>query len=295
MATDLRVITDEEVLTELGCSVTELLGKGGEAQVYGSDESTIIRILRKSIDKQKFNEWVALVNFIHTASSEVSFNTPKINRTFEIGGRIGTIEDRYLGRTLSSVLSQTSDEEEKIHLVLGWLAAAAEIQSIEISSSDYGDLIQVSERSENPESWHKYWHQKLSDQLNKRGELYKSVNAYRIAKAMPEPDEPRLVHLDIFSGNLLWDNQKVSAVLDFGTGTIMGDGRLNALFAAVFILETDSCKTKNIRETVNLWLKDRDLLQYYKPAREMQAAYWSFVDDDGDLDQWCRQVLLQCK
>jgi len=294
MGAELHVFTDEEVLTELGCSVVELLGKGGEAHVYGRDESTVIRILRKSIDKHKFSEWVALVNSIHAASTEVTFNTPKIKSNFEIGGRIGTIEVRYPGRTLGDVLSQASGEEEKIRLVLGWLTAAAEIQSIEIIRPCYGNLLEVSDRREIPESWHEYWHRKLSDQLSKRGELYKSVNVDRIVRAMPEPDKPRLVHLDIFSGNLLWDRDResVSAVLDFGASTIMGDGRLTALFAAVFILETDSCKTKNIFKTVNRWLRDRDLFQYYAPAREMQAAYWSFVDDDGDLDQWCRQVLL---
>lgn len=285
-----KIQSDIEILTELGCSNVDLLGQGGEANVYVFGGVKIVRLLHSNTSRLDLDNRVALVNSIYNAHYSPSFKTPQVSSTFEINGRLGTIEARFPGEPLNRVISRTSDVKNQENIVLGWLNAAYEIALIELNHSSYGDL--AGKHVPSSQSYHEYWQNKLARCLRSRGELYISVDAQSIARAIPEPDQAKLVHLDIFSGNLLWHEDKVSAVLDFGSSTIMGDGRLNSLFAAVFILSEPNLQSIDTTKTVHDWLKNRGLYQWLNPARKMLAAYWSFVPDDGPLDRWCRNILL---
>jgi len=130
-------------------------------------------------------------------------------------------------------------------------------------------------------SFHDYWTCRLSKCLAARGNLYRGVDARTIATGIPEPETPQFVHLDLFAGNMLWHDDAVSAVLDFGSATMLGDGRLNALFAAVYIVCEPASSGDDHSGVVHEWLRLKKLDVYFRAAKLNEP-----------LERWCRSVLI---
>jgi hypothetical protein len=102
-----------------------------------------------------------------------------------------------------------------------------------------------------------------------------------------------LIHLDAFPGNMLADGEMVTAVIDFGASTIIGDRRLDPLTAAAYL---DRSITPNAndgdRSVAQEWLITHDLAEYFGATQNWIAAYWSFAQNDPEVYQWCRSILL---
>jgi aminoglycoside phosphotransferase (APT) family kinase protein len=104
---------------------------------------------------------------------------------------------------------------------------------------------------------------------------------------------PAFIHLDYFAGNVMFDQNQLSAVIDFGYSSIIGDRRMNALVAAAYLV------TPRITPTVSAddqaiafaWLRERDLFTYYERGLPWLAAYWTFASDDIELYAWCSSIL----
>lgn len=286
---DLTEQPDRAVLRRFGYEDPPLLGRGGEGAVYKIDENRIFKLYHPNCLRSDLDGHVCLINEINKASEGVTFCTPYVHEVVEVGNRIGTIETFYPGDPLTKVIDETKNSDEEKQLILGWLDASYEVGSIDIERNAYGDLHKASESSN---IFREYWIKRLEGSLEKRGGLYKSVDLRSIVNSMPEPEKPALVHLDLFAGNLLWYEQRVSAIIDFGSATIMGDVRLNALFSAVFILSIPKLDNEVNHKLVHGWLVAHGLNEWYKPSQKMLAALWSFVDDNDALDRWCKSILL---
>jgi aminoglycoside phosphotransferase (APT) family kinase protein len=99
--------------------------------------------------------------------------------------------------------------------------------------------------------------------------------------------------MDAFPGNMLVEGGTVTAVLDFGTVSIVGDRRLDPLAAAAYLapLITPTATDSDL-SVAREWLAGRGLDDLYEAAQRWIAAFWSIARDDLRLHQWCRSILL---
>ena len=283
------MVADDTVLSGLGYHSVELIGAGAEANVYAISDNKVLRLLKTEDELSNLEKHVALLSEIHIASSHCAFETPQIESIVSYEDRYETIEKRLPGCSMSTELSKASGTY-RTELMHAWLNASLEISSIDIGESLFGDIGRIN--SPGYDSFYNYWTRRLEESLCSRGGIYEYVDVKYIATSMPEPNEPRLVHLDLYSDNLLWYRGKISSILDFGFCTVAGDAKLSPLFAAVYAMHFAESPDENDESIIRGWLRDNSLLIYLDRARMMMAAYWSFVDDDPEMEEWCRQSLL---
>ncbi len=86
----------------------------------------------------------------------------------------------------------------------------------------------------------------------------------------------------------------ITAVLDIGVTSVVGDRRLDPVSAAVYLasLEISGVTTPRDVEVAMGWLRNVGLHDLFEPAQRWLAAYWSFALDDVPLMRWCEAVLL---
>ena len=103
------------------------------------------------------------------------------------------------------------------------------------------------------------------------------------------------MHLDAFTGNMLTDGTRITAVLDIGPTSVAGDRRLDPLSAAVYLASPDitPVATPADVDVAMSWLHAAGLDQWFEPARRWLAAFWSFAVDDPRVLRFCRAVLLE--
>lgn len=124
--------------------------------------------------------------------------------------------------------------------------------------------------------------------------MFEGIDPARLAAALPEPDRPSLVHLDLYPGNVLVEGQEVTAVIDFGGLPIMGDARLDPLSAVIYLTPfITPTATDRDRSLAREWLQAQDLDELFEPAERWLAARWSFATGDVRLHRWCQRVLLE--
>jgi len=86
----------------------------------------------------------------------------------------------------------------------------------------------------------------------------------------------------------------ITAVIDIGQTSVVGDRRLDPLTAAVYLCSEGITPEAGAadRATAMAWLADAGLDRWFEPARRWIAAYWASAVDDRALHDWCRRVLL---
>jgi hypothetical protein len=89
------------------------------------------------------------------------------------------------------------------------------------------------------------------------------------------------------------NKDQITAVIDFGYSSILGDRRLNTTAAAAYLATPTITPTSTPYDQaiVYAWLRERDLFTYYERSLRWLAAYWTFAHDDAGLYTWCRSVL----
>jgi len=92
---------------------------------------------------------------------------------------------------------------------------------------------------------------------------------------------------------MLAEGEMVTAVIDFGASTIMGDRRLDPLTAAIYLTPPITpTATARDRSVAQEWLVAHHLAEHYEAAQDWIAAYWSFAQDDPAVYQWSRAILV---
>jgi hypothetical protein len=278
------------VLKSLGIDSHALLGQGGESWVCALDNACVARINRPGSSRAQVDSRSELLAELGHSSGKVSFTIPSVLDTTEIKGFIITIERRLPGRPLIELLAETTGTK-RTTLIHAYLEAAAQIGNLTIHRPWYGDLL--SSDGIRTTTYHDYLRQRAAQNLKAAGPSFRNVNAVKLAAALPQPYEKSLVHLDAYPGNMLVEGDRISAVLDFGAPSLIGDRRLDPITAAIYL---DPAMTPTTIETDLLvakdWLSGRELAGHYTAVRNWIAAYWSFASDDVSLHNWCWNILV---
>ncbi len=280
-----------KVLDAFGIDSNTLLGHGGEAWVFALDDDRVARVNRSRKNRAQVACRTALLSELAYSGGRVHFDLPVILDTVEIEGYIVTVERRLPGRPLNQVLAELAGEA-RASLVRAYLEAAAQIGDLVVARSWYGDLLHTD--AIRTATFREYLEKRAVQNLGAAGHIFKTVDPAQLAAALPEPDGAALVHLDAFPGNMLADGEIVTAVIDFGASSIMGDRRLDPLTAAAYLSPSITpTSTKRDRSVAQEWLVARGLADYYDAVRDWIAAYWSFARDDISLYRWCQSILVR--
>lgn len=283
--------TDLDLLAYLGHPQATLLGAGGEAQVYALDDAHIVRILRGGAELADAEQRASLMAEIKTGARHLKFQVPSAESVQAWNGRVFSIEPRLSGQPVSQLLKRLSGPE-RADLLIDYLNVAGQIRTISIDRPGYGPLLGDAELSAT--DWKGFLRARLERSLAScPTDLRPAVAAMRQVD-LPTPAQTALVHMDYFPANVLAQGSAVTAVLDFGPSTIMGDARMEA-WSAVAYLDTEISPdaTESDRELAMGWLADHNLTPHYPNAKRWLAAYWSFAADDQALMSWCRRILAK--
>ncbi|NJN81496.1 MAG: phosphotransferase [Caldilineaceae bacterium] len=280
-----------DVMAALGVGPDALLGRGGEAWVLALDEERVARVSRGGLENAVWiSARTALLAEMARHAQTVTFAIPAVVDTRIVAGHIVTVEPRLPGRPLIELLCEAVGAV-RVALIRAYLDAAALIGDLQIDRPWFGDL--CTPTAIQTGNFRSYLAQRAARSLRMAGQDFDGIDPVSLAAALPEPARARLVHLDAWPGNMLAQGQSITAVIDFGAATIMGDRRLDPLTAAIYLEQpiTPSANDGDLAVAMR-WLRDQDLAQHHTAARRWIAAYWSFATDDVALHHWCRSVLL---
>ena len=248
-----------------------------------------MRLFRRGATAEGVSTRTALLNEIAAASQHLPFETPIVFAEGTAQDRIYTIEKRIAGTALLTALAE-SDRHTRNGLIEQYMETAWLLSTIDIQRPYFGELCR-DDAVQTPT---------LQDYLSKRakrslrGSSFANIDTGELAAMVGEPiDEPAFVHLDYFAGNVMAAGGRISAVIDFGYSSIIGDRRMNPVIAAAYLTTAHITPivTQADRNIAFDWLKKRDLLDYYERIEKWLAAYWLFASDDVELYNWCCSIL----
>lgn len=280
---------DQPVLDALGIGPGQLLGWGGEARVYGYGPDKIARILHPSGTQVSEDIRVGLAQEIHGASTHLDFATTHVLDTRLIETRIVSIEQRFSGTPLSQLLSQLQGPARAEH-IRALMDAAAQISSIDIRRDTFCDL-----RHDEPLSfadYRSYLYARTATHLANAPRQFDHISAQSLVDALPVPAEKSLVHMDLFPANILFEQGRVRAIIDFGASMI-GDKRMELWATAAYLDTALSPDATNAdRAVATDWLSAHGLIEAYPAARRWLVAFWAYAHDDPKVLAWSESILL---
>jgi len=281
--------TDQDILAQLGFPTARLLGSGSEATVYALPKARVLRLMKPGARLADAEARAHLLAKISAGGSHLPFVTPHVQSIERIDERIAVIEPLLPGTPASETLTKQAGEQRRL-LICNYLNAAETIADITLTAEYFGPL--MGETALRAPSWSLFLRKRLEQGLQSCPADLRAAVSAAMAVELPEPERASLVHLDYFPANVLADQTAITAVLDFGASSIMGDRRMEAWSAVAYLdPELSPTANENDRITARTWLAERDLMTDYPRAKRWLAAYWSFAADDASLMAWCRRVL----
>ena len=278
------------VLAALHVSPAALLGHGGEARVYALDDRRVVRIGHGRLPPALIARRQQLVDELR--SHGAPFELPDVLDAGEIAGRSYTIERRFPGVPVTELLATMAGRERDV-LIEHHLDAAAALGSLHLDPRGwFGELL--SEPPLRASTWQQYLVARAARSVQLAPAEFHQVDLAAVASGLPECARPGFVHLDAFAGNMLAVGSQITAVLDVGATSLVGDPRLDPLSCAVYLSApqiTPAARPRDV-EVAMSWLRTAGLADWFEPARRWCAAFWSFAVDDTKLHRWCRSVLI---
>ncbi|MFP3902585.1 MAG: phosphotransferase, partial [Acidimicrobiia bacterium] len=284
--------SDHTVLAHFGVDESALLGRGGEASVFALDRERVLRLPHPDVEPADLDERRRLLSAI---AALVPVPVPEVLEHRQVAGRTVVIERRLPGRNAMHALAEPGTDRPT--LVRDHLDVARDIAAVPCPSGRFGELWGGSAIT--APSFGAWSSARLAASLRAAGGDVARLDPAALTRDLldvlpePEPERPRLVHLDTWLGNMLADHNRITAVLDFGPSTIGGPHDLDALTALAYLApEITPTATAADRAIGRAWARDAGLEGAIAPAERWAAAYWTAATDDHQLRRWCARILL---
>lgn len=281
----------DSLLARLRVDPQAFLGRGGEAWVYALDEDRVVRVLNEGQNPEGILRRQSLVSELR--GSRPPFGLPEVLETGDVDGRFYSIERRLPGESVLERLAHL-DGPHRAELIEAHLAAAAELRHLHLEARGwYGEILAAG--PVRAESWRGFLERRAFASLIRASPEFRSVDVVELCEALPDANGEEFVHLDAFAGNMLAVDCTITAVLDIGETSLVGDGRMDPIAAAVYLAApqiTPAARSADVDVAMS-WLRAMGLHQWYEAVRRWLAAYWSFAVDDDRLHDWCRSVLVR--
>lgn len=271
----------------------EKLGEGGEAEVFALDGERVIRRWRQ--DHPSIDGRLRLVQELRAGAGALDVELPDVlDHGVGRDGRRWFLERRLPGRSMKDALHDVRGGARRA-LIDSYLETAASLRRIDFARDHFGELL-TDEPLRTP-TWADYLRRALDRQVaavepELRDEIALDETAAAIRRsllAIPEP-EPGIVHFDYFPGNVLCDDRRITAVIDWSVLSVVGDPDLDLAMAVAYFGVTEAATDEDVAQGTR-WLAERGLAERAALYERWAAAWWSPVVDDFGLRRWVRAVL----
>lgn len=232
--------TKQALLAKYGLTVTNYLAHGMEAEVYRRDTETVLKLYSRA---QLDNLHILQAFYANLDRTRIPYALPSIRHLDAEGQYAISIESYLPGHPLSKHIAAMR-QGDLDSVFPGYVAAVLRLSQVGMPphATRYRlfDRYGISQQTDG--GWHAYarrWLQHKVQTLNPYFErdiadFSAKIDALDGLLSQPYCGPYRLVHGDIFPGNLLVDAQgDVLALLDFGLFTHYGDPLLDAAIAWV--------------------------------------------------------------
>lgn len=273
----------------------EKLGEGGEAEVFALDAERVVRRWRQ--DHPSIDRRLELVLEIHRGAGELDVELPDVlDHGVDDDGRRWFLERRLPGRSMKDALHDVTGAA-RTGLIESYLETAASLRRIRLERPWYGELLTDEPLRE--QTWRGYLRHALERQAATvddatRAEIDLDSTAATIrseVEEIPEP-EPSIVHFDYFPGNVLCDDRRITAVIDWSVLSIVGDPDLDLALAVAYFGVTAAATPADVAQGWR-WLTERGIAERAAFYERWAAAWWSPIEDDFGLRRWVREVLTR--
>jgi Ser/Thr protein kinase RdoA (MazF antagonist) len=276
------------------------LSSGMEAEVYAYGSDAVLKLYAGTTSQA---DLITLQAFYNALDRQyMPYALPRIHTVAEEAGFLITIEQRLAGTRLSALLP-TLTKSQLDRLMQRYLSAALAVSSIQAprigERYKLFDLERLSERSNG--DWHQFLVRYLGHKLAQVSPyLSRDVPQFaaKVEHLCTVLDQPyrgdyRLIHGDFCPSNLLVDDEhEITALLDFGLLTMVGDPLFDLATGWVFFDMYDELKAQ-VRERCLAMLLDRlgeqvrgKLYRYVLIYNILSANTYSPQCSDGHY-HWC--------
>ena len=275
-----------------------LLGRGGEADVYALDPERVLRLYRNP-DHHASAEYIRRIGAFYDTLDRgaVPFALPEVLEVHE-EDVTWSIERRLPGRPFDALLAGLSGRD-RATAITAYVDGADAFGGLGVPDG-FGDGVGelFTEEELRASSWAELLEARLVLQLERGAPILRDrvphldrAAARVTALARAETAVGRtLVHGDFFPGNvLLGDDLQVSAVIDLGWLTVVGDATHDVRSAVAFWSVRPWAKPGDREALVAAATRHlgADAVSMLERTERFEQARFAFVAEDPHLFAWC--------
>ncbi|MBD3362153.1 phosphotransferase [Candidatus Dojkabacteria bacterium] len=256
-----------QLINHIGMPHLKFLNKGMQCLVFEESEETVIKVYGTQIGKKNLYRLLDFYKSLDT--SQVNFKVPKIKEIKEIKERILVREQKFRGVSLNINRLKELEKKEIETFLASYVDTLFQIQYIKSSFISKAEPLDLSGKFF---EYRQYvdWTNLIIHNMNRkydanRVEFEKEIRDIKqlmklLTKEIKkiELKEYKLIHGDYFPANLMVNsNFKVTAVLDFGILTTLGDPLFDIALGWLFSDMYDQIKRFPIKDYVGNLIRKR--------------------------------------
>ena len=272
----------------------EKIGEGGEAEVFALDHARVLRRFR--IDHPSIPRRIDLMRAVEHGARDLDVDVPQLlDHGVGDDGHPWFVERRLPGRSMTEALADVTGTQRR-RLFESYLETAHALRRIDYTADEFGELI-----TEDPlrsPTWSGYLLSALDRQLGacdrsaypELTDLDPRVADIRRETGRLDLAQPSLVHFDYFPGNVMCDDHRITAVIDWSVLAIAGDPDLDVALAVAYLGVTPTADEGDAA-FCRAWLADRGLANTADLYERWAATWWLPLDGDPKIRTWVASVL----
>lgn len=269
------------------------LGEGGEAEVFALGDDTVLRRWRR--DHPSIANRIAFTSEVAAGAAHLDFAVPEIlDHHVDEQGRPCFVERRLPGRSMTEALADASGRQREA-LLTSYLETAASLREISLRRPWFGEVL-----ADDPirtASWGSYLHRVLDRQVaDADAAAYPEVDIDAVRERLHEDiaaiasPEPALLHFDYFPGNVMCDDTRITAVIDWSVLSIIGDPDLDVALAVEYFAVTPTAVEADSAFALS-WLRENGFAESAEFYRRWGAAWWLPGSYDENIRSFVTGVL----
>lgn len=273
----------------------DLLGKGGESEVYALDDARVLRVYKRGAPVDYIEQRHAFYAELH--ARRPPFELPLILDSGTQDGRVYTVERRMGGRAFTNVLPALQGADRRRALT-SYLDVVEQFGAVQFPDRPFGEIFTTGAPLQR-DSWPQFvWDRLQQTYRESRADVEQDVPGVDAALAHVRAElrtlegfgEKRLVHGDYFPGNVYIDGLTICGVGDFGYTTVVGDPRMDLAGAIDYLELVDGYQPDDTTFLMQL-VKERHgtgIVRWLALYRLFCSFYFSRCKtDDPRLYAWC--------
>ena len=295
---------EAELLAAFCIGRDQLLGSGGESEVFAIDHDRVLRLYRNSHEAPRQTAAQLQVLYQNWRGSDIGVELPLIIEMGERDGRLFTVDRRFSGRNFSGWL-QHADVTQRRPALLSFLDAAERVQHLPSPVPGFARLIgdgaprQFGTLTELLSNMLAGPIQSSRDQLERDVPDVATVWNQLQSDLAQRAVAPALVHGDICPPNAYLSQgvqgPVVTGIADFSPHTVNADPLMDVAGALIFLeLEpyADAAADAAWLEAVAVARHGREIVRWIDVYRRFYGFYFSNAYEfDPTLYAWCLRQL----